>query len=1018
MDRFRGKPSTSSYIGGVSGPRRSSERSRERDQLLGLTSISEPSDDPFRLQQSRHRPEQPLPWQSKSDADGRSDRNWLFTVPKADDLYRDPYVVRPSRFNWRLRRSSLQRTQALSGDRDPATDKVRPVRNRPTAEMLKGEEGKKAAKFRQLREQALRKKGASPQEIELERRRLEVRRESRAGIQSAAEAYRKRWTEILEYERTKEMEAIRERLKSPIHKLIEDGLAFDDLQAYWQDDNRRHFGKRTAVFKLSGAQELPHNHFKVGDKVTIVPSAGGYSPESADDADSAAADLALDEERIEAEIVEKQRTYLRLKFDAQHEETDLVGCASWRLDHGFNDLTFERMQAALDAIDHDVEFIESCGGVRYQSMLSGTAISDVILGVDPPSDRTTRGAFWEDARIQSWYDRYSRSDPLVVDGDPELGLNASQTRAIAMMLKERVSLVQGPPGTGKTRTIVQAIKLLKHEFQVPHPILLAAHTNVAVDNLAEGCIREGLKVVRVGPSSRARSSVEGATLDAYFIKHPLKPSLDQVKRLMDNLDRIKSKLESAMRSRGDAALSPSRGLVAAQTDASEDFGWADAMAQAETADRTAERPHDLHEVKQQLQKLRRTYFYRRSTIRGEILNGADVICGTSIAAGSPELDMIDFPVVFFDEGSMATEPVSLIPLMKGCRHLSIVGDHKQLPPVVTSAAAKEAGLSRSLFERLIENEENRSPVRSTMLDVQFRMHPSIADYPVRTFYDGALASGEGTDTIEPVQSTFLPADGGASTERRDEVAARHLGFVHHAGTESRADNHSLHNHAEADLLLEVLVDLLARNPSLRGSDIGIVTPYLGQQILLEKMLQNEFSRGRRRAVVLLKGDAGRANELDDIDIHTVDGFEGREKRVILFSTVRTNAAGYVGFLADGRRLNVALTRAQSCLLVVGNLQTLRNAKLSEASAARLNNGGGGAAMIDNPNIEALRGYADYVERKGLVVDAERVVTKLKLRRGEAVEARKEDDDVYQDHAENINLEDQQTWEQIQRNRCL
>ncbi|EPQ30916.1 uncharacterized protein PFL1_01814 [Pseudozyma flocculosa PF-1] len=913
--------------------------------------------------------------------------------------------------------------------------------------MLVGDEGKMTEKAIRWREKALRKQGLSARDIALERLRLEARKGERAGIRAEAAAYRQRWLDILDLERAREMQEIRERLKSPVDRLIEDGLAFDGLQAYWQDDSRRHFGKRVAVFKLSGAQELPRSHFKIGDKVTIVPSAlasqAAGDVESADDAsasmsadaaetvDAAAAmaELAWDEHRIEAEIVDKQKTYLRLKFDEELEKTDLVGCPSWRLDHGYNDLTYERMQAAMEAIDHDVEFVESRGGTKYQNILSGTRLNDLILGVDPPGDRTTRGAFWEDARIQSWYDRYSRSDPLVIDGDPDLGLNASQTKAIATMLKERISLVQGPPGTGKTRTIVQAIKLLKHEFQVPHPILLAAHTNVAVDNLAEGCIRAGLKVVRVGPSSRARTSIANATLDAYFIRHPLKARLDDMKRRMDALERQKGALDAANRSRDAAG------------DVSDLDGW-DALADA-TAGAL---PTSGETPEQQLGKLKRTYYFLRSTIRGQILNGADVICGSAIAAGSPELDTIDFPVVFFDEGSMATEPISLVPLMKGCRHLSIIGDHKQLPPVVTSADAKEAGLSRSLFERLIENREKRKPVSSTMLDVQFRMHPSIADYPVATFYGGALASGESTHAIEPVQSTFLPchrdavgaADAGKGSGR-DEVAARYLGFVHHTGHESKADNHSLQNHSESRLLLEILVDLLARNPSLRGSDIGIVTPYLGQQILLEKMLQVEASPQRRRAVALLKGNVGRASELGDVDIHTVDGFEGREKRVILFSTVRTNPAGYVGFLADGRRLNVALTRAQSCLLVVGSVQTLRNAKISESAASRISgSGGGGAGNVDSPNVEALRGYAEYVEAKGLVVDAEERVRELKLQRGEitAEEARVEQveeeeqggggDDEHQPQeatfaeadAGSGSFEDQPSWEDLTHEQRL
>ena len=121
-------------------------------------------------------------------------------------------------------------------------------------------------------------------------------------------------------------------------------------------------------------------------------------------------------------------------------------------------------------------------------------------------DQNADGLFANDQRIRSWYERYARDDPIRMDGDPDLGLNPSQLQAVAMMLKERVSLVQGPPGTGKTRTLVQTVSLLKRHFQVPHPILLAAHTNVAVDNLAEGCVKVGLRVVRAGSSTAMRAA--------------------------------------------------------------------------------------------------------------------------------------------------------------------------------------------------------------------------------------------------------------------------------------------------------------------------------------------------------------------------------------------------------------------------------------------------------------------------------------------------------------------------------
>lgn len=870
---------------------------------------------------------------------------WPFGPSRPEDLYRDSYVAYPDRFDWRKRCGDLTHQSV------PSSALMKPPqRRRASASMVSGEESKVAAKSRRTAERKM-----DDRSLRISREKaaqLLERHAERGPIRQEAKLYREKWSELLNYERTQELAAIAERRKAPIEKLVEEGIAIDGLIGYWQDDSRRHFGKRVAVFKLDAAEPLPRTLFRAGDKVTIMPSAASLTAST----DSSPASLLDNDAVIEAEVVERQRSFLRLKFDEADEDVDLVSCPSWRLDYGFNDLTFERIKAALEALEHDVEHIETHYGSRFQYILSGTRLSDVILGIDPPADRVTRGAFWEDARVQSWYDRFSRADPVIIDGDPLPEINRSQTQAVAMMLRERVSLIQGPPGTGKTRTIVTAIKLLKQDFQVPHPIMLAAHTNVAVDNLADGCIKAGLRVVRIGPSARARAGIDQYTLDAYFLRHPAKPRLDQIKRRLDTLDRLKSDYEmgrmssSAVRQELEEPSSAD-GAAAAQT-------WEDIMAEREEkAEREEERSatqssggtasEEYEAIKKQLNRLKATYFFLRASIRGEILNGADVICGSAIAAGSPELDMIDLPVVFFDEASMATEPVSLVPLMKGCRHLSIIGDHKQLPPVVTSVEAKQGGLSRSLFERLIQSDAH---IPSTMLNVQFRMHPSLAEFPNRTFYGGALENGAGTELIPTVESSYWPST---------LEDANRLCFINHTGREAKAENStSLHNLSEARILLDLITDLLYLNPTLTGDDIGIVTPYAGQQILLDKML-SESSPERRRAAATL---ANRSSELGNIDVHTVDGFEGREKKVILFSTVRTNPQGYVGFLADGRRLNVALTRAQSALFVVGNIETLKKAQLSEAAGGR----------VESPDLGALKGYAKYLEEKGAVVGSAQV----------------------------------------------
>lgn len=133
----------------------------------------------------------------------------------------------------------------------------------------------------------------------------------------------------------------------------------------------------------------------------------------------------------------------------------------------------------------------------------------------------------------------------------------------------------------------------------------------------------------------------------------------------------------------------------------------------------------------------------RSKAERDILSNADVICCTCVGAGDPRLTGFVFKSVLVDEATQATEPECLIPIVRSAKQVVLVGDHCQLPPVIMCKQAAQAGLGRSLFERLLfigrmRPESGLHPIR---LEVQYRMHPCLSEFPSNMFYDGALQNG-------------------------------------------------------------------------------------------------------------------------------------------------------------------------------------------------------------------------------------------------------------------------------------
>ncbi|KAH8114864.1 P-loop containing nucleoside triphosphate hydrolase protein [Phellopilus nigrolimitatus] len=726
--------------------------------------------------------------------------------------------------------------------------------------------------------------------------------------------YEKQFLPLIQAEQEVEEAVVTDRLATwGVEKLKKEGYCLTGVYAYWLD--KRTIGRSVACFNLGAGIPLPHNKFLEGTQILV----SRVDPLKEDDV-------------LKGSVASSAPDGIHISFeDFEGSVHNDIVQGLWRLDLGHSNAVFERMREAIARLQCNPGYIE-----RYpdnipgktEIILRGTHLRDVLLksfaskknsALDQQhACRLRPGAFSEDMRIQSWTQRYRRPNPVVVEGDPVLaGLNATQVRAMAMMVGEQTSLVQGPPGTGKTKTIVETVKLLKGHFEVPHPLLVCTYTNVAVNNLLEGFVAGGLKPLRIGFEGSKTGLLGPYMLEHQFDKHVMKPEYD---RICKERHDVESEIRLLKKSIFEAKKKLDSGRLNKAM-----------LGRIENMEK-----HD-EELEIERRSWSKAKYVIEQKILRDIVRKADVICTTCIRSASHMLDVTDFPVVFLDEASMSTEPASLVPIMKGCRHLALIGDHKQLPPIVVSPRAQAGKLDKSLFERLTEE----GNVPTIMLDTQYRMHPSISRFPSLEFYDlmlldGTVSAGQIAPSLLPPSSTHLIAN--PETGHRPSMI-----FIDHQGPEAEK-NRSRVNWTEAYIVCNIIEDLLRKNKDLRGEDIGVIAPYKSQINLLTRLLMKDEDVCKHFKERLNK----RAIEIANIEVKTVDGFQGREKDAIVFSTVRNNQSGHIGFLADRRRLNVGLTRAKRALFVVGNMSTLEKGKVDSGAMA-------------------WRNYAQYLTEQKLVL---------------------------------------------------
>ncbi|KAG9157370.1 hypothetical protein Leryth_005003 [Lithospermum erythrorhizon] len=526
------------------------------------------------------------------------------------------------------------------------------------------------------------------------------------------------------------------------------------------------------------------------------------------------------------------------------------------------------------------------------------------------------------------------------------------------------TLVQGPPGTGKTHTVwgmLNVIHLVQYQHYYtallkklapesykqlnesnsdsvvagsidevlqsmdqnlfrtlpklcPKPrMLVCAPSNAATDELLSRVLDRGFidgemkvyrpDVARVGVDSQTRAaqavSVERRA-DQLLMKsrdeilgwmHQLRARETQLSQQMLCLQRELTVAAAAGRAQGSVGVDPD---VLMARDQNRDALLQNLAAVVENRDKVLVEMSRLIILEGKFRSgVNFNLEEARASLEASFANEAEIVFTTISSSGRKLFSRLThgFDMVVIDEAAQASEVGVLPPLSLGAARCVLVGDPQQLPATVISKAAGTLLYSRSLFERF-----QQAGCPTMLLSVQYRMHPQIRDFPSRYFYQGRLTDSESIINL-PDEPYY-----------KDHLLKPYIFYdITHGRESHRGGSVSYENIHEAQFCLRLFEHLqkVSKSLGMGKVTVGIITPYKLQL----KCLQREFK------------DVLNSEEGKDIYINTVDAFQGQERDVIIMSCVRASNHG-VGFVADIRRMNVALTRARRALWVMGNANSL------------------------------------------------------------------------------------------------
>nr|XP_022315664.1 helicase with zinc finger domain 2-like isoform X2 [Crassostrea virginica] len=458
--------------------------------------------------------------------------------------------------------------------------------------------------------------------------------------------------------------------------------------------------------------------------------------------------------------------------------------------------------------------------------------------------------------------------------------NGKQLIAIRKALSSRFTLIQGPPGTGKTLTGIKLILLFtkvnlqfRKDRGEHHQVVYCGPSNKSVDLVARWIKGEiphlSLNIVRM-----YGSSVENTIF-------PL-PNRDYINQSSCKDNRPDSEL---------AEISLHNLIREKDRPYAEEITMFDKKFNANPDEATLD---DILNYKKVVSKAGQ-----------EELQKYDVIfCTTAVATNSKFLKATKGKIfqLIIDEAGMCTEPETIAPIIATeAKQVVLIGDHKQLQPIVNCHEAAKLGLSKSLFERYANN--------AVMLDIQYRMNPKICEFPSQQFYEGKLRTGpEGRWIVDEPLKIW----------RNPRIP---LLFCHIEGEEEilevateEGNQQSRRNRAEVDHVVKVYEYLMSHN-KMKESHVKVMSQYNAQCFAIREALE------RKR--------------FDNPNVTTVVSSQGGEWDYVIFSAVRSLPEYRIekcnkgwcqknlGFITDVHQINVVLTRASKGIIIIGNKNLLQ-----------------------------------------------------------------------------------------------